>query len=437
MHVSKFCLKNILLQEAPVSHLSGSFANGRISQTYLFSGLKSTGRFRTALSFASLLQCQSPVRDLAENLPDACGVCDSCRRIEAGSHPDVRHITPDGYEIRIDQVRAMQETAVLKPTMGNWQIFIIDPADRLNTFSANSLLKILEEAPSYVVFILIAGGTSAVLPTILSRSEIVRFQVPSHESARQQLVKSYSLTPQQASRIYSWSEGRFGSAVSLAAEDFQLKHEPAGISESHADFLNELEGFSLDLQSRFDEAGGLDEALRMVVDLENGMFVPLQVARKEFCRSLVMSAGLPASFPLMFSQMFLDRLDQAKKQIRRTFDGLMTDARSAYSPAMIKEIDAQINSALSAWVLGQVGELFSGLFNWYSDALRWAGSEDETLLLNLDRKDDIITLAEVDSIDLLRQRIGMLEESIYLINRYVQPSLVIENVLTQIGGPEA
>ena len=144
----------ILLQEAPVSHLAGSFANGRIAQTYLFAGSRSIGRFRTALAFSALLQCLEPERN---GLPDACGVCESCRRVAAGSHPDVHHITPEGYEIRIDQVRALQDAAVLKPTMGNWQIFIIDPADRLNNFSANSLLKILEEAPSYVVFILIAS----------------------------------------------------------------------------------------------------------------------------------------------------------------------------------------------------------------------------------------------------------------------------------------
>ncbi|GAB4271116.1 MAG: hypothetical protein Kow0029_08440 [Candidatus Rifleibacteriota bacterium] len=345
-------------------------------------------------------------------------------------------ITPDGYEIRIDQVRAMQEAAALKPTMGKWLLFVLDSADRLNTYSANSLLKILEEAPANVVFILIAGGTSSVIPTILSRSEVVRFQVPSHDAARKKLAEILYFSDEQVADIYAWSEGQFGTSLSLAKvyEDHEI---PVGISASHTAFLNALEGFSLSLQAEIDEAGSLDEALRIVARLEQGIFLPLRIARKEFCRALVMTAGLPAAFPLLFTESFTERIDLARKSIRKSFDTLMADAKSSYSAGMIKELDGQINAALAAWGLGQIEDLFCCLMNWYADALRWFGSKDETLLLNLNRKEDIITLAEVDTTSLLRSRIEMLEESVYLLRRYVQPSLVIENVLTQIGGPEA
>lgn len=426
----------ILLQEAPVSHLAGSFANGRIAQSYLFTGSPSVGRFRTAIAFASLLQCFSPLTDDA-GFADCCGVCEACRRTAANSHPDVHHITPEGYEIRIDQVRALQETAILKPTMGNWQVFIIDPADRLNGFSANSLLKILEEAPSYVVFILLASSTSAVLPTILSRCETVRFQIPSHHAAREKLSEHFSLSASQSALLYAWAEGRFGAALGLAASGFGDFSPPSGIREAHTAYLNELEGFSQHLQERFDLAGGLDEALRHAATLEGEVYLPLQAARKEFCRSLAINAGLPASFPLLFTDALLQRLEQTKKQIRRTFDTLIDEVRGGYSAAMLKEIDNQINSALSAWVLGQLEDLLKTLLNWYADALRQAAGANESLLLNLAWKEDIITIAEADGIDLLRSRIGLLEESLYLLHRYVQPSLVIENVLTQIGGPEA
>ena len=75
--------------------------------------------------------------------------------------------------------------------------------------------------------------------------------------------------------------------------------------------------------------------------------------------------------------------------------------------------------------------------NWYADALLMACGADETLLLNLDRKDDIIILAKVEGTALLRARIEMLEKSAGLLRRYVQPLLILENLLTQIGGPEA
>jgi DNA polymerase III delta' subunit len=435
MKKSSYRFEDILLQESPVKHLAGSFANGRISQTYLFTGMKSTGRFTTALAFASLLQCQN--RKEKNGILDSCGSCDSCRRIAGNSHPDVHCITPEGYEIRIDQIRALHETAMLKPSMSDWLIFIIDPANRLNSFAANSLLKILEEAPSHVVFIMVAGSAGSVLPTILSRSEIVRFQVPSHQAAREKIAENKDAEFDQACKIYSLSEGRFAEALTLSEQDFSKLGFPSGLKESHVAFLKALEDFSTRIQEDFSAAEGLEDSLRLVSLLETETDPELKLARKAFSRALVMTQVLPASFALVYSGAFLEKLDYCKRTIRKIFDNLTSDAKKSYSSAMLKEIDSQINSALSSWVLQQSEELFSSLMNWYADALRYSASKDESLLLNLDRKDDIITLAEVEESCLLRSRISLLEESMYLLRRYVQPSLVVENVLTQIGGPEA
>ncbi|MGM0600123.1 MAG: hypothetical protein ACQETH_09950, partial [Candidatus Rifleibacteriota bacterium] len=212
---------------------------------------------------------------------------------------------------------------------------------------------------------------------------------------------------------------------------------PIGIKQSHTAFLNELEGFSLELEKKFDRADNIDQALRLAAGLQDETYIPLKYARKEFCRSLVMTAGLPASFSLIFTDLLLTRLEKTRKSIKSFFDKLLNEFRSAYSSAMIKEIDSQVGSALSAWMIFQLQEIIHCLTNWYADALRWSATKDKTLLLNLGRKDDIITLAEIDNANLMRARIEMLEKSVYLLNRHVQPSLVVENVITQIGGPEA
>lgn len=432
---SKCQFAGILLQQAPVNHLMRSFANGRIAQTYLFCGKESTGRMPVALAFAALLQCQQPIAG-EKGLADACGNCDSCQRIAASSHPDVAVITPDGYEIRIDQVRALQNAASLKPGTGRWLIFILDPADRLNVSSANSLLKILEEAPSHVVFILLARDTGAVLPTVLSRSEVVRFSSPSHQQAREILTARFNQSSEMAARCYALSEGRFGQALDLAVQygDLDLV---SGIRRSHADFIVELEILGQQLQEQFSSAPSLDEALRLAGRINRGFFVPLQMARKEFCRSLIMTAGLPASFALLYTERFLDRLDQVTKFMKKSLDGLLADAKKAYAAALYKELDNQLDAALGQWADNQVEEFFFCLINWYSDAMIMAAGGDETLLLNLDHKEDIITLAEVDGLSLLRARLEMLESSVGLLRRHVQPSLILENVITQIGGPEA
>jgi len=431
---SKACFRNLLRQDTVARQLSHSFSSGRIAQTYLFAGCESSGRLPAARAFAALLQCEKPVA--AEELKsDACGSCESCRRIAADSHPDVTVVRPDGTEIRIDQVRALQETAALKPGTGNWLIFILDPADRLNQSSANSLLKILEEAPSHVVFILIARETGAILPTVLSRSEIVRFASPSPAEIRASLAETYSLPADVAATCCSLGEGRLGQAMLLAESSLPESSMP-GLKYSHTDFLNAVETASRYWQEVFAAATSLEEAMRLAARPGREFYPPLLASRKEFCRSLLMSAALPAAFPILFADMLLDRLDSAVRAMQKSFEPLFAEAKKAYPAAVLKEIEASIASMLNGWSGQQLEELLLCLLNWYSDALKVACGADETLLLNLDHKEDIITLAAIDDVALLRARIELVEKSAGLLRRHVQPALVIENLITQIGGLE-
>lgn len=434
MPISKTCFRNLLLQDTVARQLSHSFSSGRIAQTYLFAGCESSGRLPAALAFAALLQCETPVT--GDGLAvDACGECESCRRIAGDHHPDVTIVRPDGNEIRIDQVRALQESASLKPGTGRWLIFILDPADRLNQSSANSLLKILEEAPSHVVFILIARETGAILPTVLSRSEIVRFASPSPLEIRSVLAEKYGLSPDAASSCCSLSEGRLGQAL-LLAETSIMENMSPGLKYSHADFLNAIEMTSRYWQELFAAASSLEESLRLAARPGREFYPPLLAVRKEFCRSLLMAETLPASFPILFADMLTERLDSAVRAMQKSFEPVFVEAKKAYPAAVVKDIEGSIDSMLNGWSHQQLEELLLCLLNMYSDALKVACGADETLLLNLDRKEDIITLAAVDSAVLLRARIELLEKSAGLLRRHVQPALVIENLITQIGGLE-
>ena len=434
MPINSVCLRDILLQQTASQHLSRSVASGRIAQTYLFAGSESVGRKPVAKAFAALLQCEKPVSG-DELALDACGNCESCRRIANGSHPDVAIIVPDGNEIRIDQVRALQESAVLKPGTGRWLIFILDPADRLNQSSANSLLKILEEAPSHVVFILLARETGAILPTVLSRSEIVRFASPAPAEIRTALMQRHALSAEVAARCCALSGGRFGQALVLAQAALPDFPQP-GLKHSHTEFLIEIESASRYWQDIFLAARSMEEALRYAARPCHEFFIPLLVSRREFCRSLAMTAGLPTAFPMLFADMLIDRLDSAARAMQKGFDALLADAKKAYPAAVIKEFEGTIDSLLSGWSALQLEETLLCLLNWYADALKVASGTDETLLLNLDHKEDIITLAEIDGIALLRARIELLEKSVGLLRRHVQPVLIVENLITQIGGLE-
>lgn len=114
---------------------------------------------------------------LCNALSVPCDQCQSCRLALAGENPDIVTISQDkpGTMIKIDQIRELQQGIYTTAQLGEKKIVIINPADKMNVAAANALLKILEEPPVHVYFLLIAEQLSTVLPTIISRCQQWRF----------------------------------------------------------------------------------------------------------------------------------------------------------------------------------------------------------------------------------------------------------------------
>ena len=101
---------------------------------------------------------------------DGCGECAACKQVDSLNHPDVIYITHEKYEIRVDDIRkGINETIDIKPYSGDYKIYIIDDADRMNAGAQNALLKTLEEPPAYAVILLLTNNKDRLLDTILSR----------------------------------------------------------------------------------------------------------------------------------------------------------------------------------------------------------------------------------------------------------------------------
>jgi len=427
--------RNVLLQDAAIGHLRRSLARNRISQTYLFTGSASIGKGRAALAFSATLQCLENVSSAENILPEACGGCLSCRRIAAGSHPDVTTITLQGNDIRVDQVRRLQELAVLQPNMGRWRIFIIDPADRLNEYSANSLLKILEEAPQRAVFILLAENSERVLPTVRSRSEQVAFRTPSHDEARGALVAMTGLPPEVVMRGYALADGAFGTACRLLETGLSAQGDCSGLRAAHVRFIEELMAFGTSLHARIEAASSLETALQELESARSFVSLPLLNARRELIRAFAVNVTLPAAFPILFTRLFLEAVESVRKDLKKEVDTLIGRHKQAYSPGLLKEIEEQCGAAISAWTGRQPAALLEGLLRWYEDMYHWGFMEDDGCLLNLDRKEDIMAVTAARGPAFIRARLQLLNHSLELLRRFVQPALVLENVLTDIGGP--
>jgi DNA polymerase-3 subunit delta' len=211
-----------------VEQLRRRFASGKIYGTFLFVGPAGVGKRTTAMLLAQSLLCQEGRH--AEFEP--CGACEDCTMFAAGTHPDLLIVEKPADKADIplqlligDDEHRMREGLChdigLKPFRGGRRVAIVDDADHLNREGANCLLKTLEEPPPRSVMILIGTGAERQLPTIRSRSQIIRFQPLSVEEAAR-LIRQAGLADNDAdaARLAAMSGGSLDRAERLANPAF-------------------------------------------------------------------------------------------------------------------------------------------------------------------------------------------------------------------------
>jgi DNA polymerase-3 subunit delta' len=209
--------RDILGQEWVVSHLKTARQKGRLAHAYLFLGPEGVGKASTAQALAAALNCQTPLED-----GDACGVCASCRRLAAGTHPDFLVIEPtsEGHQpqIKIEQIREFRRLTSYPPLGGGWRVALIKPAEAMNDAAANALLKTLEEPPDRHLIILTAQVEADLLPTVVSRCHKLAFAPLPAALIAGELVRRRSLAPSLAQLLAALSGGSLGRALTLEPE---------------------------------------------------------------------------------------------------------------------------------------------------------------------------------------------------------------------------
>ena len=152
-------------QDAAVTTLKNALKSGRVAQSYLFSGIRGTGKTTLARLLAKALNCENLSSEV-----EPCNQCRSCQEINSGNALDVIEI--DGASNRgIDDIRQINETVGYAPSGSKWKIYIIDEVHMLTKEAFNALLKTLEEPPPRVKFFFATTEPHKVLPTILSRCQ--------------------------------------------------------------------------------------------------------------------------------------------------------------------------------------------------------------------------------------------------------------------------
>ena len=196
----------IVGHEQIITQLQHAIQSNRIAGAYLFVGSAGVGKETVATHFAKSINC-------LESGEAPCGTCISCRKTDAGNHPDLQVVGPSGAWIRIDQIRDLQKRIVYRPLEGVRKIAILRETERMNLEAANCLLKTLEEPPAESVLILLTTNLDALLPTIRSRCQIIKFNpLPPNELARY-LIERFQLGEREALSVATLAGGAVGKAL--------------------------------------------------------------------------------------------------------------------------------------------------------------------------------------------------------------------------------
>lgn len=169
--------EGLLGNEAMKKRLSASIGAGKNSHCYLICGPEGSGKRTFAGVMAQALQCE------AQNGP--CGVCNACRKVQNGIHPDIMTVDdPEKKSVSVDLIREVQADAYIRPNEGRKKIYLIPRAQLLTDQAQNALLKLIEEPPHYAVFLLLTTNGEKLLPTVRSRSVELRMEpVPWKEAS--------------------------------------------------------------------------------------------------------------------------------------------------------------------------------------------------------------------------------------------------------------
>ena len=229
-------LASVVGQPRAVGALKAALEGGSVHHAYLFAGPEGVGKELAAVGLAQALTCP-------ERPGEGCGTCASCTRVARGSHPDVPWLMPDAErvdrgwvgradisgtpsrEIKVEQVRGLQERLALRPLESKRKLALVASAHAMNEPAQNAFLKTLEEPPSDTTIVLVASQADDLLPTIRSRCVRVAFGPLPRELVAERVAKERKVDADTARLVAVMAGGSLGRALALDPKALARRRE--------------------------------------------------------------------------------------------------------------------------------------------------------------------------------------------------------------------
>ncbi len=205
-------LTDIIGHTAPLKVLKSAINSGEIAHAYLFTGQEGVGKRSAALAWASILLC-------GKGGDIACGKCGNCIKMAKEVHPDLILASPVAREKKVKEeldithIRELTKALSYRPYEAKIKVAIVDRADMMNTPAGNAFLKTLEEPPPDTVIILVTSNIRSLLPTIVSRCQVIRFGPVDHESVKTFLMDMKGMGENEAEAVAALAKGSPGTAL--------------------------------------------------------------------------------------------------------------------------------------------------------------------------------------------------------------------------------
>ena len=195
--------------EEPKAALSAAFSAGRFPHALILQGEDGCGKKTFARLIAKALVCRD-----RDNAP--CGVCPSCVRAQAGSHPDIRVIEGSGAtrSLSVDAVKSVIADAYRMPEESNYNVYLLLLGARTSDAAQNKLLKVIEEPPEGAVFVLVCENAEQLLPTIRSRAQCFTLKPPALEEAAAYVQERANIDAAAAEKLAALCGGNIGRMLS-------------------------------------------------------------------------------------------------------------------------------------------------------------------------------------------------------------------------------
>lgn len=235
-----------IVQEEIMKSLAKAINNNQISHCYIFEGTKGMGKYETALIFAQSLFCENFTSE-------PCNKCSSCVKFNSNNHPDIHVINSGETTIKREEIDNLIESVYKKPYESSKKVFIIKDAHQMTTQAANTFLKTLEEPPEDSVIILLTTNSNLLLPTIVSRCQMLKFRSMSKDKIKEFLIKNCGASEELSGLASEYSKGVLKKAIEMVKGNDGTLRQREDIIKLFDKIVNSDSGIIYELENYFEE----------------------------------------------------------------------------------------------------------------------------------------------------------------------------------------